>query len=80
MHLIGDMHKFRIAFVDTHPIQHFAPLYAHLNRTGEFMVTALYLSDFSVRGYCPGKLAAWTRRPLFAAASESFAESPRKSN
>lgn len=44
------------------------------------MVTALYLSDFSVRGYCPGKLAAWTRRPLFAAASESFAESPRKSN
>lgn len=44
------MHKFRIAFVNTHPIQYFAPLYAFLNQTGEFAVTALYLSDFSVRG------------------------------
>jgi glycosyltransferase involved in cell wall biosynthesis len=50
MHLIGDMRRFRIAFVNTHPIQYFAPLYAHLNRTGEFAITALYLSDFSVRG------------------------------
>lgn len=40
----------RIAFVNTHPIQYFAPLYAYLNQTGEFAVTALYLSDFSVRG------------------------------
>jgi len=40
----------RIAFVNTHPIQYFAPLYAYLNRTGEFAVTTLYLSDFSVRG------------------------------
>src|SRR5690349_10655756 len=45
-----DMHKFRIAFVNTHPIQYFAPLYAYLNRTGEFAITALYLSDFSIRG------------------------------
>jgi glycosyltransferase involved in cell wall biosynthesis len=44
------MHKFRIAFVNTHPIQYFAPLYAYLNQTREFAVTALYLSDFSVRG------------------------------
>ncbi len=44
------MHRFRIAFVNTHPIQYFAPLYAYLNRTGEFAITALYLSDFSVRG------------------------------
>jgi glycosyltransferase involved in cell wall biosynthesis len=42
--------KLRVAFVNTHPIQYFAPFYAHLNRTGEFTVTALYLSDFSVRG------------------------------
>ena len=42
--------KLRVAFVNTHPIQYFAPLYAYLNRTGEFAVTALYLSDFSVRG------------------------------
>ena len=44
------MHKLRIAFVNTHPIQYFAPLYAYLNQTGAFAVTALYLSDFSVRG------------------------------
>ena len=44
------MHKLRIAFVNTHPIQYFAPLYAYLNQTGAFVVTALYLSDFSVRG------------------------------
>src|SRR5215471_15894457 len=42
--------KLRIAFVNTHPIQYFAPLYAYLNRTGRFAITALYLSDFSVRG------------------------------
>jgi glycosyltransferase involved in cell wall biosynthesis len=50
MDLIGDMHKLRIAFVNTHPIQYFAPLYAYLNRSGGFAITALYLSDFSVRG------------------------------
>jgi glycosyltransferase involved in cell wall biosynthesis len=44
------MQKFRIAFVNTHPIQYFAPLYAYLNQTAEFAVTALYLSDFSIRG------------------------------
>jgi len=43
--------KLRVVFVNTHPIQYFAPLYAYLNRTAEFEVTALYLSDFSVRGY-----------------------------
>jgi glycosyltransferase involved in cell wall biosynthesis len=42
--------KTKIAFINTHPIQYFAPLYAYLNRTGTFAVTALYLSDFSVRG------------------------------
>jgi glycosyltransferase involved in cell wall biosynthesis len=44
------MHKLRVAFVNTHPIQYFAPLYAYLNQTEEFAVTALYLSDFSLRG------------------------------
>lgn len=42
--------KLRVAFVNTHPIQYFAPLYTYLNRTGLFAITALYLSDFSVRG------------------------------
>jgi glycosyltransferase involved in cell wall biosynthesis len=44
------MSKLRVAFVNTHPIQYFAPLYAYLNQTGVFAVTALYLSDSSVRG------------------------------
>jgi hypothetical protein len=47
--MISDMQKLRIAFVNTHPIQYFAPLYAFLNRTGDFAITALYRSDFSVR-------------------------------
>ncbi|MBO9711492.1 glycosyltransferase family 4 protein [Sphingomonas sp.] len=40
----------RIAVLNTHPIQYFAPLYAYLNRAEDLDVTALYLSDFSLRG------------------------------
>lgn len=40
---------YRVAWVNTHPIQYFAPLYAYLTRHG-IEVTALYLSDFSLRG------------------------------
>jgi len=40
----------RIAVVNSHPIQYFAPLYAYLNAAPDFDVTALYLSDFSIRG------------------------------
>ena len=40
----------RVAFVNTHPIQYFAPLYAYLNHAEDLSVTALYLSDYSVRG------------------------------
>jgi glycosyltransferase involved in cell wall biosynthesis len=40
----------RVAFLNTHPIQYFAPMYAHLTSSGEFDVTALYLSDVSIRG------------------------------
>jgi glycosyltransferase involved in cell wall biosynthesis len=47
---MNTVRKLRIAFVNTHPIQYFAPLYAHLSQTGEFSITALYLSDFSFRG------------------------------
>jgi glycosyltransferase involved in cell wall biosynthesis len=39
-----------VAFVNTHPIQYFAPLYAHLNAAPDIDVTAIYLSDFSIRG------------------------------
>lgn len=40
----------RVAFLNTHPIQYFAPLYAYLNRSPDLEVTALYLADYSVRG------------------------------
>lgn len=42
--------RYRVAFVNTHPIQYFAPLYAHLQAASGLDITALYLSDFSIRG------------------------------
>lgn len=41
---------YKLAVVNSHPIQYFAPLYAYLNRDPELEVTALYCSDFSMRG------------------------------
>jgi len=41
---------FRLAVLNSHPIQYFAPLYAYLNRDAGLEVTALYCSDFSLRG------------------------------
>ena len=40
----------RIAVLNSHPIQYFAPLYAYLNSAPDLEVTALYLSDISIRG------------------------------
>jgi glycosyltransferase involved in cell wall biosynthesis len=40
----------RIAVLNSHPIQYFAPLYAYLNKDPAIDVTALYCSDFSLRG------------------------------
>jgi glycosyltransferase involved in cell wall biosynthesis len=40
----------RIAVLNSHPIQYFAPLYAYLNAAPDLEVTALYLSDASIRG------------------------------
>lgn len=48
----------RIAVVNSHPIQYFAPLYAYLNKAPGLEVTALYLSDLSIRG---GKDAGFGR-------------------
>jgi hypothetical protein len=48
----------RIAVLNSHPIQYFAPLYAYLNAAPDLNVTALYLSDFSIRG---GKDAGFGR-------------------
>ena len=41
---------FRLAVVNSHPIQYFAPLYAFLSRDPDLDVTALYGSDSSLRG------------------------------
>jgi glycosyltransferase involved in cell wall biosynthesis len=47
--------RIRVAVVNTHPIQYFAPLYAYLNLDPALEVTALYCSDFSLRdGIDPG--------------------------
>ena len=40
----------RVAVLNSHPIQYFAPLYAYLNAAPDLELTALYLSDFSIRG------------------------------
>ncbi len=42
--------KFRVAVVNSHPIQYFAPLYAYLCTDPAIEITALYCSDFSLRG------------------------------
>jgi glycosyltransferase involved in cell wall biosynthesis len=42
--------EIRVAFINTHPIQYFTPLYAYLNSSEDLSVTVLYLSDYSVRG------------------------------
>jgi glycosyltransferase involved in cell wall biosynthesis len=44
------MKPFRLAVVNSHPIQYAAPLYAYLDADPELEVTALYCSDYSLRG------------------------------
>ncbi len=40
----------RVGFLNSHPIQYAAPLYAYLAQSGEVTPVALYLTDFSIRG------------------------------
>lgn len=40
----------RVAIVNSHPIQYFAPFYAYLAKHADFDLTVLYLTDFSIRG------------------------------
>jgi hypothetical protein len=42
--------KARIAFLNTHPIQYFAPSYPSLNVSEDMKVSAIYFSDYSLRG------------------------------
>jgi glycosyltransferase involved in cell wall biosynthesis len=54
--------KVRVGFLNTHPIQYFAPLYAYLNRSEDLAITVLYLSDYSVRGaqdHAFGRVVKW---------------------
>jgi glycosyltransferase involved in cell wall biosynthesis len=44
------MEKVRIAVLNSHPIQYFAPLYAFLNKDECLDITALYCSNISLRG------------------------------
>ena len=44
------MQKYRVAFLNTHPIQYFAPLYAYLDALEDVSILAFYLSDYSIRG------------------------------
>jgi glycosyltransferase involved in cell wall biosynthesis len=46
----GTSERTRVAVLNSHPIQYFAPLYAYLNAAPDLEVTALYLSDVSIRG------------------------------
>ncbi len=41
---------YRVAVLNSHPIQYFAPLYAHWNKHPDLEVSALYCSDSSLRG------------------------------
>ena len=45
------MRRYRIAYLASHPIQYQAPMLRHLNRHPRIEIEALFLSDFSVRGY-----------------------------
>jgi glycosyltransferase involved in cell wall biosynthesis len=42
--------KIRIAVLNSHPIQYFAPLYRFLNASPNLAVTALYSTNYSLRG------------------------------
>jgi len=41
----------RVAVINTHPIQHFAPLWAEIARRGEVSLKVLYCSDWGVKEY-----------------------------
>jgi glycosyltransferase involved in cell wall biosynthesis len=47
---LGTTGRTRVAVLNSHPIQYFAPLYSYLNAAPDLDVTALYSSDVSIRG------------------------------
>lgn len=47
---VRDGCRTRVGFLNSHPIQYAAPLYADLNRSPDIEPVAIYLTDFSLRG------------------------------
>ena len=47
---VRDGGRTRVGFLNSHPIQYAAPLYAYLNRSPDIEPVAIYLTDFSLRG------------------------------
>ena len=43
------MRKYRVAVLNTHPIQYFAPLYAFANRAEDLELKVLFMSDYGLR-------------------------------
>jgi glycosyltransferase involved in cell wall biosynthesis len=51
--------RFRVAVVNSHPVQYFAPLYAYLSTMSDLEITVFYLSNSSIRGeHDPGFVQA----------------------
>ncbi len=48
-----------IAWIVSHPIQYYSPLYNKISKSNEFDLTVYYLSDFSVKGYVDKEFNRW---------------------
>jgi glycosyltransferase involved in cell wall biosynthesis len=78
---VVDPKPFRVAVVNSHPIQYFAPLYAYLNQDPALEVTALYCSDISLRGGLDpgfGQAVKWDVDLLAGYASVFLGENARR--
>ena len=76
-----DQKPFRVAVVNSHPIQYFAPLYAYLNRDPALELTALYCTDISLRGGMDpgfGQAVKWDVDLLAGYASVFLGENARQ--
>lgn len=54
--------KYKVAYLVTHPIQYQAPMLRYIVQNSEIDLTALFMSDFSVKGYSDpgfGKKIEW---------------------
>lgn len=71
--------KARVAFVNSHPIQYFVPLYRHINRSDDIEAVPVYLTKHGLRGDVDpgfGKAFSWDidlmsgTNPIFVAGAE----------